>query len=145
MPIVFFQVRLSVQSQKGGTATISVPYVLQEKNYTFILVKEGGEEGIIQVDASEAELQQIGADYSCKKLILEEMRQIYNSYPQPKLKQKFKASTQQDASAEEGLSKPLFGTDEQGKQIVVTFQTVRAGFYLIDVPVLSNINNLFGE
>ncbi len=37
---------------------------------------------------------------------------------------------------ERNIPGPQFETDEQGNPIVITLQTVRSGFYLIDVPIL---------
>ena len=54
-----------------------------------------------------------------------------------KLKQKYRMHTQiegRDIAESEG---DAFEVDDQGHRIIETFQTIRSGFYLIDVPVLS--------
>lgn len=39
-------------------------------------------------------------------------------------------------AVEESIPRQQFETDEQGNPIVITLQTVRSGFYLIDVPIV---------
>lgn len=149
MPIAFFQIPLSVKPKSGGAAEIIAPEVLQGLNYAFVIVKEGAEEGIVRVDVSETDLEKITSDSNCTKLESESMKALYESYPKPKLKQQYKmkplASPPPQAAGEE-MTPPTspppqavgeqLETDEQGNPIVVTLQTVRSGFYLIDVPVV---------
>lgn len=59
MASAFFLVPLSVQTKDYGEAELATPEVLQNVNHQFVIVKEGGEEGIIQVETSEANLQDI--------------------------------------------------------------------------------------
>ena len=135
MPVAFFQVPLSVKPKTGGEAEIIVPEVLQGLDYTFVIVKEGAAEGIVRVEAADADLGKIEGTQNCQKLSSEEMNQLYNSYPPPKLKHQYKMGLQSQTVSEGETAEGLFETDEQGNQIVITLQTVRSGFYLIDVPV----------
>lgn len=173
MPVAFFQVPLSVQPKSGGTAEILVPEVLRDLNYGFVIVKEGAEEGIVRVDASETDLEKITGDANCTRLDSETMKALYDSYPQPKLKQQYQTKVpipQPLPAAGEALQQAIpqppqvageamqlpppqppqaavgdnipgqqFETDEQGNPVVITLQTVRSGFYLIDVPIVEKL------
>jgi hypothetical protein len=135
MPVSFFQISLSVQAKSGGYADLVPPKVLQRMNYHFLILKDGGEEGIIQLEESEEVLEEVGKNENCKKLTEEQMKDLQASYPIPKLKKKYRMRTQE---ADQSRTTVLpFEVDEQGNKIVDTFQTVRSGFYLIDVPVLA--------
>jgi hypothetical protein len=165
MPVAFFQVPLSVQPKSGGTAEILVPEVLRDLNYGFVIVKEGAEEGIVRVDASETDLKKITGEANCTRLDLASMKALYESYPKPKLKQQYqtKAPTPQPLPATAAIPRPpqvageamepppsqppqaevggnipgqQFETDDQGNPVLITLQTVRSGFYLIDVPIV---------
>lgn len=127
MATAYFQVQLSVQPTEGGEAQLVLPKVLDALEHQFILVKEGGEEGLIQVEASTAELRKVEKDKHCNKLSKAELDALKNAYPAPKLKQKFH---------------PLLEDEQEGTEVVDlndrpidTLQTVRSGFYLIDVPI----------
>lgn len=128
MAIAFFQVPLSVQTKDYGEADLGMPEVLQNVNYQFLIVKEGGEEGIIQVETSEATLQEIEQNEHCQKLNESQLETLKASYPTPKIKQKYRLSTI-------GNEEP-FVVDESGERVIDNWQTVRSGFYLIDVPVI---------
>jgi len=165
MPVAFFQVPLSVQPKSGGTAEILVPEVLRDLNYGFVIVKEGAEEGIVRVDASETDLKKITGEANCTRLDLASLKALYESYPKPKLKQQYqtKAPTPQPLPATAAIPRPpqvageamepppsqppqaevggnipgqQFETDDQGNPVLITLQTVRSGFYLIDVPIV---------
>lgn len=165
MPVAFFQVPLSVQPKSGGTAEILVPEVLRDLNYGFVIVKEGAEEGIVRVDVSETDLKKITGEANCTRLDLASMKALYESYPKPKLKQQYqtKAPTPQPLPATAAIPRPpqvageamepppsqppqaevggnipgqQFETDDQGNPVLITLQTVRSGFYLIDVPIV---------
>ena len=136
MAIASFRIQLSVQPRAGGAAELVVPDVLQGVNYQFIIVKEGGEEGIVRVEASAADLEKIEKDRDCEKLTGPQMKRLKNSsYPTPKLKQKYRLQTEAKSETE-GISEP-FVVDEEGNRVVDTWQTVRCGFYLINVLVLT--------
>lgn len=128
MASAFFLVPLSVQTKDYGEAELATPEVLQNVNHQFVIVKEGGEEGIIQVETSEANLQDIEKNEHCQKLNESQLETLKASYPAPKIKQKYRLSTT-------GNDEP-FVVDESGERVVDTWQTVRSGFYLIDVPVI---------
>lgn len=136
MPVAIFRVPLFVQPLKGGDAELVPPELLQGLNYQFVLVRDGGQEAIINLEASEETLTQVGEHQDCKILKPEEFKELYNSYPQPKLKQKYRLRSQPQAAVNLEAPDEQFEVDEQGNKSVDTIQTVRAGFYLIDVPVL---------
>lgn len=132
MAIAFFQIPLSVQPQPGGEAVLVPPDVLQDLNYQFVLVKEGGEEAIIQLDTAETDVKKLDKDKHCTKLTEAKLKTLKASYPTPKLKQRYRVHL----DAPEITSEP-FEVDQQGDKVVETVQTVRSGFYLIDVPVVA--------
>jgi hypothetical protein len=141
MSVAFFQIPLSVQPKGGGEAELVPPQVLRDLNYAFVIVKEGGEKGIIRVEASEAILEEIQREQNCQRLALEQVETLQKSYPLPKLKHKYQPQRQTQAAE----AQPVSGSDEvddQGKKIIDTFQTVRSGFYLIDVPVLAELTQI---
>ncbi|QZZ22014.1 hypothetical protein J5X98_06285 [Leptothermofonsia sichuanensis E412] len=132
MTTAFFQVQLSVQPKEGGEAELVLPEVLQGLNYQFVLVKDGAQEGIVKLDVSGAELKTVEQDKHCKKLSSTELESLKNKYPAPRLKQRYRPLPEPEAA--EGEQSAI---DDQGNQTIETLQTVRSGFYLIDVPVLS--------
>ncbi|HEY9605871.1 MAG TPA: hypothetical protein V6C85_29970 [Allocoleopsis sp.] len=135
MAVAFFQVQLSVQTKEHGQAELVVAEVLQKLNYQFVIVKEGGKEGIIKVEDSEENLQKIEQNQSCKKLTESQIQTLKESYPTPKIKQKYRLATPEGSETEQ--SNEPFAVDESGARLVDTWQTVRSGFYLIDVPILT--------
>lgn len=137
MTVAFFQVQLSVHPTEAGAAELVLPEVLQARNYHFVIIKDGGEEGIVKLEESDSALEEVENDNRCQKLTQEEMETLKNSYPSPKLKQNYREQIQpQDSSESETVGEP-FAVDEQGNKIIDTWQTVRSGFYLIDVPILT--------
>jgi hypothetical protein len=136
MPIAYFQVRLSVHPTGGGKAELVLPQALQGLNYDFVIVKDGGDEGIVKLHETDAGLQKVKQDQDCKQLPPEQVEELQKTYPPPKLKKKYRKQAQdQEAGQREAVSE-LFAVDSAGNRIVETFQTVRSGFYLIDVPVI---------
>ena len=135
MPVAFFQIPLSVQPKGGGEAELVPPKALQGQNYRFVIVKDGGEEGIVKLEESEALLKKVGKAKDCKKLTKEQMKTLQKNYPRPKLKQKYRMRTQIEERGEAETVGEAFELDDKGNKIINTFQTVRSGFYLIDVPV----------
>lgn len=134
MAVAYFQIQLSVQPKSGGEAALIPPPVLQGLDYRFVIVKDGAEEGIAKLDGPDAALKQVEKDKACKKLTTKQVEALRASYPKPKIKKKYRAQPQLE---ETGATKPLVGSfevDEAGNEID-TFQTVRSGFYLIDVPI----------
>lgn len=129
MAIAYFQVQLSVQPTEGGEAQLVLPKVLDALEHQFILVKEGGEEGLIQVEASTAELRKVERDKHCKKLSKVDLDALKKSYPIPKLKQRFHPLPESEVRESE--------TVDLDNRPIDTLQTVRSGFYLIDVPIVT--------
>lgn len=138
MPVAFFQVTLTVKAKRGGEAELVPPKVLQDMDYQFVIVKEGGAEGIVQIEASETKLKEVGGDKECKLLTARQKEKLQESYPLPKLKKKYRTRSQDQAAGEVASVGGAFEVDEQGQPIVDTLQTVRSGFYLIDVPILTS-------
>jgi hypothetical protein len=137
MPTAFFQVCLSVQPTRGGEAEIGVPQALRGLNYGFVIVKDGGQEGIIKIEGAETLLRQVEKDHDCKKLTAKQAEALQGGYPQPKIKKRYRARPQPQGASELEPVGAIFDADEAGRPIVDAVQTVRAGFYLIDVPILS--------
>lgn len=135
MPEKFFQIPLSIKPKGGGEAEFVSPKILQGMNYAFVIVKEGGEEGIIRLDEPETKLKKIEKDKDCKRLSVKQMETLWKSYPSPKIKKKYRMRPQIPETGME-IGEP-FEVDEKGNRIVDTIQTVRSGFYLIDVPILA--------
>ncbi len=135
MPVQFFKVPLSVQPKGGGEAEFVPPKVLQELSYRFLIVKDGAAEAIIEIEESEAVLETIEKAQDCQKLSEAQMKELKDTYPKPKLKQKYRLRVQTQEGEEAEAPAEAYEVDEQGNKIVDTFQTVRAGFYLIDLPV----------
>jgi hypothetical protein len=82
----FFRVRLSVRPKGGGEAELVPPNILQDLHYRFVIVKEGGEEGIVRIEEPEAVLETIEQYKDCHKLTEEQMEALQKEYPTPKLK-----------------------------------------------------------
>lgn len=129
----YYQVTLSVRPKSGGAAELALPKSLEGINYGYMIVKDGGTEAIVWVQASEAQLKKLDADPLCKKLTGKQLESLQKSYPAPKLKKVYRLRTIEDAH-ENNPASP-YETDKNGNPIVDTVQTIRAGFYLIDVPV----------
>ncbi len=132
MAVAFFQVQLSVKPKEAGEAELVLPEIAKNLNYQFVVVKEGGNEGIIKLEAAEEKLKEIEKESrNFKKLTESELETLKKSYPAPKLKQKYRSISPEEA---ETSSEP-FALDDRGNRIINTWQTVRSGFYLIDVPI----------
>ena len=136
MPIQFFKIPLSVQPKGGGEVKLVAPQIWQDLNYRFVIVKDGGTEGIIQLEESEEVLAKVERNEICQKLTPEQLEALKNSYPKPKLKQKYRLLVQTQEGDETEAATEVYEIDEQGNRIIDTLQTVRAGFYLIDVAIL---------
>ncbi|HEX9374162.1 MAG TPA: hypothetical protein VF897_24325 [Roseiflexaceae bacterium] len=135
MPVAFFQVRLSVQPTSGGQAELVVPDVLHDLDYRFVIVKDGGEEGIVRLDAPADVIDRVSKDQRCTKLTAKQAEALRGSYPPPRLKQRFRIAPTPSEDASSAVAIEQFAVDDQGSRVVDTTQTVRSGFYLIDVPV----------
>jgi hypothetical protein len=135
MPGAFFRVRLSVRPRGGGEAELVPPNVLQDLLYRFVIVKEGGEEGIVRVEEPEAVLETIEQYKDCYKLTVEQMEALRKEYPAPKLKKKYRMGQQEHETGEGRPMDRSFAVDAQGNRILDTWQTIRSGFYLIDLLV----------
>lgn len=135
MPGAFFRVRLSVRPRGGGEAELVLPNTLQDLQYRFVIVKEGGEEGIVRIEEPEAVLETVERDKDCRKLTAKRVETLKKEYPAPKLKKKYRTGPQGHEAGERRPLDWLFAVDAQGNRILDTLQTIRSGFYLIDVLV----------
>ena len=136
MPEAFFQVELSVATRVGGEAELVVPAVLNDSKYHFVVVNEGAEEGIIKLEASKKTLERVAGEESCTKLTAAQVKRLERRYPPAKIKQRLRKKAR-DLEEESGALAEHFEVDDQGEAIVDTLQTVRSGFYLIDVLILT--------
>lgn len=136
MPEKYFQIPLSVQVKSGGNAELVSPKVLHGLNYHFVIVKDGGDKGIISIDEADAVLKEVEENKDCKKLTVKQMKTLQKSYPAPKIKKIYRKRTQILEPGEVETTEEEFEVDEKGNRIIDTAQTVRSGFYLIDVPVI---------
>lgn len=132
----YFEVKLSVKPEGGGAARLVIPNVLQRLDYQFVMVQEGGREGVILLDESTDTAKKVARDKKCKKLTKKQMEKVLAGYPPPRLKKKFRFR-ELNAKAEDLDVADQFEVDKKGEHIVDTFQTIRSDFYLIDVPVLA--------
>jgi hypothetical protein len=137
MAVAYFQIPLSVKPSGGGEAVLVGPKALQELSHRFVLVKDGGEEGIVRVEEPETVLKKIEKEKGCKRLTPRQAEAARKSYPRPKLKNRFRMRSPVRRPEGAAAGEDLYGIDEKGNRILDTFQTVRSGVYLIDVPVLS--------
>ena len=131
----FYRVRLSVRPKGGGKAELVPPNILQDLRYRFVIVKEGGEEGMVRIEEPEAVLETIEQDKDCWKLTARRVEALKKEYPAPKLKKKYRMGLQEHEAGEGRPMDWLFAVDAQGNRILDTLQTIRSGFYLIDVLV----------
>jgi hypothetical protein len=60
-------------------------------NYRFIIVKEGGEEGIVKLEGPDAALKQAEKSKNFKKLTPRQLETLRASYPTPRMKMKYRA------------------------------------------------------
>jgi hypothetical protein len=136
MAVAYFQVSLSVQPKEKGQARLVPPSIMAEHDHQYIIVKDGGKEGIVKLEAPTGVIKEIQKDKDCKKLTTRQMQQLKKSYPSPKLKKKYRVQEQRPDVDEAVTVGGGPVVDATGSPIVDTFQTVRAGFYMIDVPVM---------
>jgi hypothetical protein len=137
MALTHFKIQLSVEPKGGGEAQLVPPPVLQGLSYRFVLVKDGGEEGIVQLDEPKSVLEKIQRNRNCTKLTKKQLETVRSGYPAPKLKQRYRARPLvQEAGPHADATAEPYELDDQGKRIVDDLQTVRVGLYLIDVPVV---------
>ena len=135
MPEGLFQVQLTVKPKAHGEAALVVPEALTDVKLSFVIVKEGGEEAIVNVSTSSDIMKKLERRKDCKRLTAKQSEQLRASYPAPRIKKKYRMhSRTSDQANAESFGKG-FEVDGEGRKIVDSFQTVRSGFYLIDVPI----------
>ena len=134
MPVAFFQVRLSVRPE-GGSAALVPPTVVRDLGYQVVAVKEGGGEGIIRLEEPETVLRKVASHRDCTRLTPKSREELQQSYPPPKLKQRYREPAAGAEAAESGAEGGQPVPAAAGEPVLETVQTVRSGFYLIDVPL----------
>jgi hypothetical protein len=70
-----------------------------------------------------------------RRLTPKQCEQARAGYPAPRIKKQYRLRSRASDQNADGLLGD-FEPDAAGKKIVDTFQTVRSGFYLIDVPII---------
>ncbi|KOU08787.1 hypothetical protein ADK86_03230 [Streptomyces sp. NRRL F-5755] len=133
MAEAYLRVKLAVRPTGGGAAQLVVPPELEDVNYRFVLVKDGAEEGIVVIDEAPSLITRLQRTTSITRLSGKRLAEVRAGYPPPRVKQKYRVP---EVSAGEAPTTG-FETDEEGRPVVEAVQTVRSGFYLIDVPVIS--------
>lgn len=134
MTVAYFQIPLSVKPKNGGEAVLEPPKALDGLNFGFVAVREGGKEGIIRVEEAEAVLKNIEEQKDCMRLTAQQAEAARKNYSKPKQKSKFRMKSQ---VLKQGEAAEQYELDEKGSKIIDTIQTVRSGFYLIDVPIIA--------
>lgn len=71
-----------------------------------------------------------------ERLNKKQMQDLQKSYLPLKLKQKYRVRAQTQEEGREMIGEQ-FEVDKQGNRVVDTIQTIRSGFHLIDVPILT--------
>ena len=138
MAMAYFQVDLSVNPGSEGRAELVLPKALAGLDYQFLIVKEGAAEGIVKFQGASDAIKKIQKNKQCKKLTKKQMDKLKGTYPQPRLKKKFREKVEfLEGEGDAPTAVKVFELDKKGKRIVDTVQTVRAGFFMIDVPVLA--------
>jgi hypothetical protein len=129
--VTYFQVPLAVRPTGGGNAELVPPEALRGLTYRFVVVKDGGDEAIVDVDASTEALAEIARDKRCRRLSESKAKARRAEYPTPRLK-----NIQRGPSVNAGDPPPAAPEAADAERPVVeTVQTVRHGFFLIDVPL----------
>ena len=134
MPIAYFRLKLTARPTAWGGAELVPPTVVRDTNYAFVIVKDGGKEGIARIDEPQSVLATVEEHRDCSRLTPKKAQAMREDYPKPKLKEVLRRRPRAEGAASAPGSP--FQLDDQGKPIADTIQTVRSGFYLIDVPVL---------
>ena len=138
MAMAYFQVELSVNPGSEGRAELVLPKALAGLDYQFLIVKEGAAEGIVKFQGAAEAIKKIQKNKQCKKLTKKQMDKLKGTYPQPRLKKKYREKVEfLEGEGDAPTAVKVFELDKKGKRIVDTVQTVRAGFFMIDVPVLA--------
>jgi hypothetical protein len=136
MPVAFYKVPFSVEAKPGGEAELVPPESLRDLSYGVVLVQEGAMEGIVRAEGSQSALKRVEESGGVRRLDGGEVEELRKSYATPKTKRKLRMKPQ--PTEEDEFASDDFETDEAGNRVVETVQTVRSGFYLIDVPLVSS-------
>jgi hypothetical protein len=131
VPTALFQMHLTIRPTSGGQAELAVPDTIRDLDYHFVAVKDGGEEGIVRVNAPQKALAALAQDPACTQLADSQADELRKSYPPPRLKHVLRPIH----APEDTAGSATFAVDAEGRPVIDILQTVRSGFYLIDVPV----------
>jgi hypothetical protein len=135
MASAYFQVKLTVSPCDGGDAKLLLPSVFGAAGVEFLAVRDGAEEGIVRADAPDAVLDGLDSAPDVRRLSERQLDAVKRSYPPMKLKRKYRLRRPMAPGGAIAAGADLYELDAQGRPVVDTWQTVRSGFYLIDVPV----------
>ena len=129
MATAYFKIKLSLDT-KAGKARLVPPKLLKDIDFGYVLVKEGGSEAIVKVDATSDAIKKIDNNKDFEKLTPKQMEAAIKNYPIAKKKRLYRpAKVEAGAEPQTGI----YQKDEKGNLIVDTVQTVRSGYHLIDV------------
>jgi len=131
MPKQKFHVKLKVTTSEEGYSGFVLPNSLENLDCSFVVVKDGGEEAILNVNGKSTDLTKAEKDKDVKKLSDKQANDLKKSYPKPKLKKKYRLKIADDEKSD---NQP-YELDKKGNPIVDTYQIVRSGFHIIDVFV----------
>ena len=115
MAKAYLRVTLEVRPTGGGAAELVPPPALEDVDYRYVVVKDGAAEGIVVIEETPAVVSRLQKAEGITKLTAKQLHNVRTGYPAPRMKQKVQT--------------------EEGRPVEETMQTVRSGFYLIDVPV----------
>jgi hypothetical protein len=100
-------------------------------------VNAGAKEAIVRVEAAKQVLSRLADADECRELSIKQAQALISTYQQPKLSRKYRKPPNLSHSPS-GPEPPVArgGKPEDDQEPVIeTVQTVRSGFYLVDVPV----------
>ena len=125
----YFRVKLALRPLDGGSATLDLPAAMRTVPHDFVLVNSGGAEAIVRVEQPDSVVKSLARETDCTKLTPRQLEEVRARFGTPSLKRRYRPV---DASQ----PSKGYASDKQGHPIVETVQTVRSGFYLIDVPLV---------
>ena len=112
MAETYLRVSLGVQPTQGGAAELVPPPELAGVDFRYVVVKEGGEEGVVVVDGEPSLIARLQTAPAITKLTAGRLAAVRDGYPPPRLKQRYRLQTA--APVEEALVVPV--CDRRGGQ-----------------------------
>src|SRR5215813_355560 len=119
MPDALFQVHLTVRPTAEGKAEIVPPDALADMKFSFVAVKDGGEEAIVRLSAPADAIKALERRKGVTRLTPKHGEQLRARYPAPRIRRTFRAPAN-----EQGARPSKFALDSEGNRVVDTFQTV---------------------